>query len=129
MANINCLENIKCPECGDDGGFYIDASVLAFVTDDGAEPANGNFDWDAASMITCAACEHSGTVGQFTTNPSKPSLRTFRVRVKRTFVQTYCVEAENAQEAMRNWMDGDYKGQDEYAVDDGEPVNAVEVKP
>jgi len=66
MANTNCLQGIHCPECQHDAGFYIDASVLAFVTDDGAEPANGNFDWDGDSAITCAECDHSGTVREFT---------------------------------------------------------------
>jgi hypothetical protein len=64
--NINCLENIRCPECRHAAGFYIDASVLAFVTDDGAEPANGNFNWEDDSPITCPECDHSGTVRDFT---------------------------------------------------------------
>jgi hypothetical protein len=29
---------------------------------------------------------------------------------------------------MRNWMDGDFRGQDEDALDSG-PLSAVEVKP
>ena len=126
--NTNCLENIKCPECLHEDGFFIHSSVRAFVTDDGAEPANGNFGWDVRSTIVCAECDHEGTGGEFTWSPAQPSNRTFRVTVKRTFLETYCVSAENEQEALLNWMDGDYRGQDEYALD-SEPLKAVEVKP
>jgi len=127
MANSNCLENITCPECRNESAFYIDVSVLAFVTDSGAEAANGNFHWDAQSRITCGECDHAGTVGQFTA-PLAASRRTFRVTVKRTFLEWYSVEARSKEEAMVDWMDGDFRGQDEEALD-SEPLKAVEVKP
>jgi hypothetical protein len=66
MANSNCLEDIHCPHCFNDDRFYIETTVTACVTDDGAEPANGNFRWDANSWITCPDCYCDGTVAEFT---------------------------------------------------------------
>lgn len=65
MPNTNCLKNIHCPKCLAEDEFYIDASVLAVVTDDGAEPADGSFCWDESSLIECSECGHSGTVAEF----------------------------------------------------------------
>jgi hypothetical protein len=66
MPNTNCLKDIKCPNCGQEDSFKIDSTVLAHVTDDGAEAANGSFSWDRDSLIDCIECEHSGTVADFT---------------------------------------------------------------
>jgi hypothetical protein len=60
-------------------------------------------------------------------HPPRPLLA-FNVRVRRTYLETYRVQAEDEEEAMRNWMDGDFRGQDEDALDSG-PLSAVEVKP
>ena len=35
MINTNCLENIKCPTCGNEEWFRIAAKTIATVTDDG----------------------------------------------------------------------------------------------
>ncbi|HTU44889.1 MAG TPA: hypothetical protein VMF91_07495 [Bryobacteraceae bacterium] len=66
MTNTNCLANIRCPECLSEDEFYIEASVLAVVSDDGAEAANGDFYWEEQSTIRCSQCAHSGTVAEFT---------------------------------------------------------------
>jgi DNA-directed RNA polymerase subunit M/transcription elongation factor TFIIS len=64
--NSNCLQDIKCPKCGQEDAFYIDCAVRAYVTDDGAEAANGSFSWDRDSLIDCVECEHTGSVAEFT---------------------------------------------------------------
>jgi len=69
MANINCLQNIHCPRCINEDRFYIETTITACVTDDGAEPADGNFRWDERSPITCPDCRCEGTVGEFTWDP------------------------------------------------------------
>jgi len=126
----NRLENIKCPYCSNTSQFKIvaliaaDALAAASVSNDGAE-FHGDAQWSDNSPITCTQCDRQGTVGYFRT--PRP-LRAFNVRVKRTYLETYRVSAENEREAMRNWMEGDYHGQDEHAID-GEPVKALEVKP
>ena len=70
MPNTNCLKNIHCPKCHAEDEFYIDASVLAFVTDDGVESTNGSFSWDDSSSIECSDCGHSGTVAEFIFKPN-----------------------------------------------------------
>ena len=121
----NRLENIQCPHCRNTSRFRIVALVTANVSNDGAE-FHGDAEWSDNSRITCAECGRAGTVGQFRT-PPRPLLA-FNVRVRRTYLETYRVQAEDEEEAMRNWMEGDFRGQDEDALD-SEPLNAVEVKP
>lgn len=64
MTNINCLENIACPNCGNEDRFNIVVTAVATVTDDGAE-VTGAIDWHDRSFISCPACEHDGTFGEF----------------------------------------------------------------
>jgi Zn ribbon nucleic-acid-binding protein len=69
MTNTNCLAGIKCPHCGNDDAFYISGSVLAYVTDDGAEAAsNASIDWDADSYTECVECGADGLLSNFTTS-------------------------------------------------------------
>jgi hypothetical protein len=66
MTNTNCLEGIKCPRCGNEDAFYIDAIVLAYVTDGGAQPANNsNFNWDRDSFARCPECDYAGDLWDF----------------------------------------------------------------
>ncbi len=65
MTNTNCLENIKCPKCGNEQRFRIRATILAIVTDDGTEDYE-DLDWNEESYIDCPACMKSGTVAEFT---------------------------------------------------------------
>jgi hypothetical protein len=67
MTNANCLQDIKCPKCGGEDRFHIQALVTTLVTDDGAEAADGNFEWDENSPIKCLQCNHTGRVRQFWT--------------------------------------------------------------
>ena len=62
--NTNCLRGIRCPECANEGHFYMSAFVIAHVTDDGAE-ARGDMEWDGDSAILCPQCERSGKVDDF----------------------------------------------------------------
>jgi hypothetical protein len=69
MTNNGCLEGIKCPSCGNEDRFIIAASVMAEVTDDGAElasPQYGNgFEWDDDSDCRCPECDLNGTLTDF----------------------------------------------------------------
>lgn len=60
----NCLDGIRCPVCGSTRRFQILATVDVTMVDNGTEEAEGS-EWDATSPITCASCQHTGTVGQF----------------------------------------------------------------
>ena len=66
MTNTNCLKGIKCPDCGNEGRFLIDAMILADVTDDGADYSDGcEMSWDDASMTRCPDCERDGPLSDF----------------------------------------------------------------
>jgi hypothetical protein len=69
MININCVENIKCPACGNQHRFIIAACVMADVTDDGADiasPMHGNgFEWGDDGYTRCPECDKEGTLKEF----------------------------------------------------------------
>ena len=66
MPNTNCLEGVRCPECAYEDGFYIDARITVFVTDNGTEDQNGDYYWDNESACSCANCKHEATLKDFT---------------------------------------------------------------
>jgi hypothetical protein len=69
MTNTNCLEGIRCPQCGNVDRFMIAANVMAEVTDDGADVASplfGNgFEWDDSSFTRCPQCDTQGPLKKF----------------------------------------------------------------
>jgi hypothetical protein len=65
MTNTNCLENIKCPECGNEHTFHIAATTTATVTDEGVEDYT-DMEWNDDSYADCAQCFHHGTLKDFT---------------------------------------------------------------
>jgi hypothetical protein len=64
MANVNCLEGMKCPECGSYEPFVL--SVFAYTTmwDKGSESTT-ELEWDNDSYCKCVKCGHSNTVRNF----------------------------------------------------------------
>lgn len=62
--NTNCLEGMKCPECGSLGPFAIAANVLAEVTDSGVEEYY-DVEWDDDCFCHCQLCGRDATVGDF----------------------------------------------------------------
>ena len=64
MTNTNCLENIKCPACGNEDSFRIAAKTVAIVTDDGTED-HGDMQWDDSSYAECSECHRHGTLKDF----------------------------------------------------------------
>jgi hypothetical protein len=77
MANQNCLEGVRCPQCGNEDRFLIAANVTAEVTDDGADiasPLYGNgFEWDDESRTRCPECDRYGPIKEFRRDPTLPS--------------------------------------------------------
>lgn len=66
MTNENCLEDVKCPACGNEDRFIIAATILAEVTDDGAEMAkHSDIEWDDSSWTRCPACNEAGPLARF----------------------------------------------------------------
>jgi hypothetical protein len=70
MTNINCLEGIACPDCGNDSRLYIEVTTLAVVTDDGAE-TYGDMEWSADSHAECPECRRSGRLAAFHIPPNE----------------------------------------------------------
>ena len=64
--NTNCLEGMRCPQCGSYGPFSIDATVTVTVTDEGTDDDGCDYEWHAASRCFCNECRHVGTVATFT---------------------------------------------------------------
>ncbi len=64
--NVNCLEGIACPKCGQADRFEIEVSGFATVLDDGIEHGY-DYDWTDESQIVCSKtdCNHHGTVKDF----------------------------------------------------------------
>jgi predicted RNA-binding Zn-ribbon protein involved in translation (DUF1610 family) len=68
MTNENCLEGLKCPKCGNEDRFFILATIVADVTDDGADIAkHSDMEWDSASDTRCPDCGETGLLSQFKT--------------------------------------------------------------
>jgi hypothetical protein len=65
MTNENCLEGIRCPQCGYEDAFRIEAQITVYVTDDGTEDEGGHYAWDGESPCHCAECDHAGTIKDF----------------------------------------------------------------
>ena len=66
--NSNCLENVHCPACGFEDGFWIDVVIQTrvYMTDDGHDLDDAmDSEWDDASTITCGSCGHAGVVRDF----------------------------------------------------------------
>jgi len=59
-----CLDGIRCPACGSTQRFMILATVDVTMIDNGTDDSEGT-SWDDSSPITCAGCQHTGTVGGF----------------------------------------------------------------
>jgi hypothetical protein len=66
MSNVNCLEGLACPRCGNADSLLITANVRLFVTDDGADFAQGcDPNWNDDSVATCPECDFDGTLAAF----------------------------------------------------------------
>ena len=65
MANTNCLEGIRCPDCGNEDEFRIECHVVMKVTDDGVMDSAGDVEWDEDSWCFCPQCEREGKLALF----------------------------------------------------------------
>lgn len=62
--NTNCLAGIQCPNCKQEGAFFINFTATALVTDDGAETVSDT-EWDTDSLCMCTECKYRGLIKAF----------------------------------------------------------------
>jgi hypothetical protein len=72
--NTNCLEGIKCPDCGNDGPFTVSVRGWAVLTDDGLQSVQ-DADWEDDSMTYCARCSKEGPWESFKIPKAKARAR------------------------------------------------------
>lgn len=64
MANHNCLEGYRCPDCKSEGPFSIRASATFVVSDDGTD-SYSDVEWNGDDSCRCMQCQWSGEVSDF----------------------------------------------------------------
>jgi hypothetical protein len=65
MPNVNCLEGMRCPNCGSEGPFRIRAEASFTVTDDGTCEEYDNVEWYDTSSCACLECKFQENVEDF----------------------------------------------------------------
>jgi len=63
--NSNCLRDIACPDCGNRHHFFVVASSVFEMHDDGASEF-GDLEYGPLSPASCPQCGHSGSLSMFT---------------------------------------------------------------
>jgi hypothetical protein len=66
MANTNCLEGMKCPQCKSEEPFRIHCTVIVLMEDYGSMEDLSGSEWDRDSLCECESCDYAGTVEDFT---------------------------------------------------------------
>jgi hypothetical protein len=73
MSNTNCLEGLRCPQCGNEERLFITGTVRLDVTDEGADVADGSdWHWDDTSLTICPECDKDGPLSEFRTIGGRP---------------------------------------------------------
>jgi len=66
MTNTNCLEGMKCPDCGSEGPFRISIEVVVLMHDDGFYTDTLNdATWGDSSYCCCDQCNWAFEVADF----------------------------------------------------------------
>lgn len=75
--NIELLEGMQCPRCGNFGPFKIRTECTVLVSDDGIEDISncGGNEWDDTSNCACSICDHAGQVKDFTVDEQPLQIR------------------------------------------------------
>lgn len=61
--NVNCLEGMRCPDCGQNDSFNIVGTAEFDVSDDGTGSDFTDVEWHDDSKASCPDCGWHGTVG------------------------------------------------------------------
>jgi len=75
--NTNCLEGLRCPNCGNEDELLVRAEMWVSLTDDGTDPfANstkhrGGVEYDENSDAACPECDYEGALKDFEVKKGK----------------------------------------------------------
>jgi ribosomal protein S27AE len=70
-VNVNCLENKRCPKCGEEDEIVVFASMWVSLTDDGTDPFAdstrnmGGVEWEDKSPAHCPSCGYDGIMANW----------------------------------------------------------------
>jgi hypothetical protein len=111
MPNTNCLEGIRCPRCGYEDEFDIDATCTVTVTDEGTSDRGHDYEWGESNHCFCKQCCYGG------------ELRTFKIENQ--------IDYADAVSFIRAFIDAFQEFDDDAPVsgaDCVDRVNALRVK-
>jgi len=63
--NENCLEGIRCPNCGETDNFKVKAVVVCEVSDEGSDANASDHEWDDDDTCICSTCNHEAPMEDF----------------------------------------------------------------
>jgi len=70
--NTNCMENKRCPKCGQEDELVVYAGMWVALRDDGTDPFAdstrhmGGVDYAHSSPTVCPACGYTGILNTWT---------------------------------------------------------------
>ena len=71
MTSVRDTFGLACPACQSDQSLQVQVTTMADLSADGSEPT-GDREWQDNSFIRCRACNHTGTVKDFTVKEPAP---------------------------------------------------------
>lgn len=98
-TNTNCLEGLKCPQCGNDSRLMIEGVSVFEVHDDGTE-SHGDVEWDDDAVTQCPECHLAAGLKRFHITET-PKEKTYEVVAFVTKRYTTTIKAVSSDVAHR----------------------------
>ena len=98
-TNVNCLEGLKCPQCGQSDRLLIEGTSVFEVVDDGTE-SHSSVEWNDSSVTQCPECHLGADLKHFQIKPENED-KTYEVVVYARSRYTANIEGESPEEAVR----------------------------
>lgn len=120
MANSNCLEGLRCPECKQEDALKIVGTSLFHVIDGGTESHEDAVEWDEKSITRCPSCNFEGVLEDFfiSNQVDEPEMKTYGVVIYETRRFEGRVKAPGKHEV--NLMFQEEKDVEEHCIEDRE---------
>lgn len=115
MANSNCLEGYRCPNCRAEDEFEIAVSTVVTVQDDGFDAADAHdWEWDDDAYCRCIECNYEATVDEFRTAGGRGQLLVLAINDADCVTALHLVESYvEAMAILRKVWTGAYMTADE----------------